>query len=376
MSIWDNPFFNDFDWHAILGDKCKKGEVIEIDPLFGAAVAFMQKNCTETLGVFRIPGSAKRAVLLRGGFTKGQKKNMAVDLSGEDVHTVASLLTNYLRTREEPLLTFALADEWIAAAGIEDASSRFTTLRELMERLPPVCHIELFLILRLLLQIDANAKVTKMGFTNLGTIFGPMICHRKDSNPATELLDMPRVSALCIDLLTHFEDIFGVSWRMPPAPVRSSPSSSGEMKLSTVSSDDLEKKKTGKKGGKGLLGGLIPHTPRKKRHTTRVDEPLAFPAEYYNNNNSLPDVDRGMKARLTIIGQHPLGTGRGRGGGKAWKISEEERKVLTRQLEAKKRELMARKRELEARKKLLEAMSDSDDEDLHFQSGPHVSFVH
>jgi len=85
---------------------------------------------------------------------------------------------------------------------------RLSRITSLIEDLPMLNHAQLYMLLNLLVKVGKNAEVTRMGFNNLGTIFGPMICRRKNSTPASDLRDVPRVSSLCIELLTRFEELF------------------------------------------------------------------------------------------------------------------------------------------------------------------------
>ncbi len=85
---------------------------------------------------------------------------------------------------------------------------RLTRYVELLHELPVPNNATLFLLLRLLVKIASNAEKTLMPPNNLGTIFGPIICRRKDSDIAQELIDIPSVSKLCIELIQRFEELF------------------------------------------------------------------------------------------------------------------------------------------------------------------------
>ncbi len=74
--------------------------------------AFVQLGLDKQ-GLFRVPGSASQVKLIKENYLKAKKK--FIELNELDVHTVCSLLTDFLRS-EEPLLTYKLAGNWIAAA--------------------------------------------------------------------------------------------------------------------------------------------------------------------------------------------------------------------------------------------------------------------
>jgi hypothetical protein len=198
----------------------------------------------DTQGLFRVPGSASQVRALKEVY---KTKKKVPDLSETDSNTVCSLLTDHLRS-EEPLLTYALASRWVQSSGtslfhdrcalsvscahacqacvavcsgaacclqfgvvslgLPDLVVRLTKYVDLINQLPLANHATLFAILRLLVLISQHAEKTLMPATNLGTIFGPMICRRLNADIAQELGDIPAVSKLCIDLITHFSQLF------------------------------------------------------------------------------------------------------------------------------------------------------------------------
>lgn len=64
-------------------------------------------------GLFRIPGSTSKVKKLKSALDAGI---ISIDEFSRDPHTVCTLLKLYLRDLPEPLLTFALYNEWIEAA--------------------------------------------------------------------------------------------------------------------------------------------------------------------------------------------------------------------------------------------------------------------
>lgn len=70
-------------------------------------VAYLQENGLDTLGIFRLSGSAERVNELREGLEKGEGLKAVASDPG-DLHAVAGLLKAFLRELPEPLLTFEL----------------------------------------------------------------------------------------------------------------------------------------------------------------------------------------------------------------------------------------------------------------------------
>lgn len=84
----------------------------EVATVIETCIAWLLHNIDEE-GLFRIPGSTSKVKKLKSSFDAG-----FVDLEEHvhDPHTVAGCLKSYLRELPEPLLTYALYPEWIAAA--------------------------------------------------------------------------------------------------------------------------------------------------------------------------------------------------------------------------------------------------------------------
>lgn len=123
-----------------------------------------------------------------------------------------------------------------------DLVVRLTKYVELINQMPVANHATLFALLRLLVMISQHSEKTLMPATNLGTIFGPMICRRLNSDITQELVDIPAVSKLCIDLITHFSQLF----------------------------DYYDLESAGAAGfGMGMLGDGFTDSPRSKKTTRR-----------------------------------------------------------------------------------------------------------
>ncbi|UYV79975.1 ARHGAP17 [Cordylochernes scorpioides] len=77
-----------------------------------ACVSYLLELGVEEEGLFRIAGSPSKMKRMKGAMDAGLF-HMLDDV--RDPHTVAGLLKTYLRQLPEPLLTYELYDEWLAA---------------------------------------------------------------------------------------------------------------------------------------------------------------------------------------------------------------------------------------------------------------------
>ncbi|KAL6056538.1 Rho GTPase activating protein 24 [Balamuthia mandrillaris] len=217
----------------ILGEKYREGMVVEVPTLFTASLLFLEQNGLDKEGIFRIPGGARAVAELRESFLSRRQRSRTDDtlqamseFKGASPYTVCSFLTNWLQT-QEPLLTFSLHTRWIQIAEAPDVVTRLTQYMVLIEALPAFNHVVLYLLFEFLLKVGKHVEETKMSFSNLGTIFGPLICRQKDSSVAQDFSIVPQVAQIAIAFLEHFDELFNAAAPQAALPA----SSSGDRRL-------------------------------------------------------------------------------------------------------------------------------------------------
>ncbi|KAM8855900.1 rho GTPase-activating protein 6 isoform 3-T3 [Spinachia spinachia] len=143
----------------------------------------------QTVGIFRVGSSKKRARQLREAFDQGSEVHLEEDQS---VHDVAALLKEFLRDMPDPLLTRELYTPFINTMLLED-SDQDAAVQLLMFLLPPCNSDTLQRLLCLLSTVAAHADDTfghdgeritgnKMTSLNLATIFGPNLLHKQKNS--------------------------------------------------------------------------------------------------------------------------------------------------------------------------------------------------
>lgn len=78
-------------------------------------ISILLNHCGEE-GLFRIPGSTSKVKKLKSAFDAHTVTREFLQEFAHDPHTVATTLKLYLRELPDPLLTYALYEEWINAA--------------------------------------------------------------------------------------------------------------------------------------------------------------------------------------------------------------------------------------------------------------------
>ncbi|KAA8899772.1 Rho GTPase activation protein [Sphaerosporella brunnea] len=103
-----------------------------------------------------------------------------------DVHSVASVLKQFLRDLPEPLLTNELYHEFIAASKIDDDISRRDSLHGLINRLPDSNYATLRLLVLHLNRVQEHSNMNRMTSENLAICFGPTLL---GSNSNSNMVD-------------------------------------------------------------------------------------------------------------------------------------------------------------------------------------------
>ena len=91
-----------------------------------------------------------------------------------DVHVLAGVLKSYLRELPDPLLTQALADEWIQAAQLPE-NDRLVVAQALLSRLPHENYENLRYLVHFLSLLSQFSEQNRMTPANIAIVIGPNI---------------------------------------------------------------------------------------------------------------------------------------------------------------------------------------------------------
>lgn len=165
-------------------------------------------------GIYRISGGSSAITAIENAFgslssnPSQDKKQMAKlndSLSG-DINAVTSALKRYLRKLPDPLIPYALYDNFIkvgknSGASAEDRCNEL--LNKVLLRLPPANRHALFLLGKHLEVVNLYSSVNRMNYKNLSVVFAPTIA--RDATGEREMTDMaPRNEATEL-LFSHFQ---------------------------------------------------------------------------------------------------------------------------------------------------------------------------
>lgn len=164
----------------------------------------------DTEGIYRVSGGSSAVAAIEAAFANlaGNDKKSAArlkDAMAGDINAVTSALKRYLRKLPDPLIPFALYDNFVrvgqnTAAPVADRCDDL--LNKVLVRLPPANRHALHLLGKHLEVVNLYSAVNRMNYKNLSVVFAPTIA--RDSTGDREMTDMgPRNEATEL-LLSHF----------------------------------------------------------------------------------------------------------------------------------------------------------------------------
>ncbi|XP_075558631.1 uncharacterized protein LOC142590420 [Dermacentor variabilis] len=240
----------------------------------GRRIALVVEKCAACLlasgmdeeGLFRITGSASKIKKLKSAFNAG-----FADMSEfeRDPHTVASVLKLYLRELPEPLMTFALYEEWMKAASVPDASARLQALWQVVNNLPQANHDNLRYVVKFLARLVGHREQNKMSSQNIAIVIAPNLVWPKEENQSQHMgvnMGIANMHSSIVDTLVNYADwFFPGEEDFSPSPTRTTaPTEGHQLTHQATTNGDVDGHLAGP--GSGLTGQSprIPHRLGKK----------------------------------------------------------------------------------------------------------------
>ena len=169
---------------------------------------FLKEEATETEGIFRVSGSAKRIKELQDIFDTPPKYGKGLDwrATGFTVHDAANILRRYLNQLPEPIVPTEWYDDFREPLKrewpLEQAIAR---MQHLVASLPPLNRQLLLYILDLLAVFASKSEVNRMTSENLSAIFQPgILTHPRDVMTPQAYRLSQEVLVFLIDNQGHF----------------------------------------------------------------------------------------------------------------------------------------------------------------------------
>lgn len=154
-------------------------------------------------GIFRLSGRVGTIRELKAQFNSGAIFTIPDDPEACGVHEATSLLKGYLAELPEPLLTTEGCVTLLSIYSSADKSSRISGYKAVLDRLPHYNKVLLKQIM-LLLQAVRKSGTSKMDASNLGSMFGPNLMARADTN----LQDILKCNSIVSEIITNSDLLF------------------------------------------------------------------------------------------------------------------------------------------------------------------------
>ncbi|KAI9300978.1 Rho GTPase activation protein, partial [Cunninghamella echinulata] len=163
--------------------------------------SYLKRNGLETIGIFRLSGSAKRVNNLQHIFDSlDDSYGLHHNWEGYSIHDVGSVLRRYFLQLPDPVIPFDFYKKFRDVM----MEQRIDAFQSLICQLPtPHQHLLLY-VLDLLRLFASNASVTRMDASNLAAVFTPGLLHHPSHNSPIEY----KISQRVIEFLIEFQSLF------------------------------------------------------------------------------------------------------------------------------------------------------------------------
>ncbi|CUM63675.1 uncharacterized protein PRCAT00001259001 [Priceomyces carsonii] len=178
-------------------------------------IAEVERRGLDMEGIYRISGGNSAIVSIETAFASLPSKPTIDDkqmlrleetLNG-DVNAITSALKRYFRKLPDPLIPFALYDDYIRAGSTPQVDKKIEFLKSrVIDKLPPANKHALYVLCKHLGLINQYSYANRMGYKNLSVVFAPTLSRAEDGQ--REINDTgPRNDSTEV-LLQYWEKIF------------------------------------------------------------------------------------------------------------------------------------------------------------------------
>ncbi|KRX85249.1 Rho GTPase-activating protein 6 [Trichinella sp. T6] len=207
-------------------DSCET-YTIELPRVIRFCVDYLRNYGMDKVGLFRVSGSSNRCRWLKQQLEMGTMEGTGTSNTETlpiTAHDVATVLKNYLRDLQDPLLTKELYLAFVTTASQQQQYENYIeNLRYLIALLPPKNSAILEYILEFLSSVaenaepvideanDASSAGNKMNAKNIATVFGPSLLRPDMTKQKPSLAHNEAVIAVVEALILHHRQLFTVT---------------------------------------------------------------------------------------------------------------------------------------------------------------------
>eukprot|EP01128_Nolandella_sp_AFSM9_P006755 TRINITY_DN3548_c0_g1_i1.p1 TRINITY_DN3548_c0_g1~~TRINITY_DN3548_c0_g1_i1.p1 ORF type:complete len:1028 (-),score=223.74 TRINITY_DN3548_c0_g1_i1:97-3084(-) len=182
----------------------------DILPFLHQCFVYIQEKGLKVTGIFRVSPPKPALDAIRAKIDRGEDPHI---MEIEEVHMVTGILKLFLRELPDPLLTFALYDEWMSA---NSEDSPVPSLKKLVDRLPAPNRVLLHRLVHICTLLLANKEHNMMTESNLAIVLCPSILYADDPDPLTMVANIQKANQVMEKLIMNFDTLFPGPLPYPP----------------------------------------------------------------------------------------------------------------------------------------------------------------
>ncbi|XP_054848672.1 rho GTPase-activating protein 17 isoform X4 [Eublepharis macularius] len=149
-----------------------------------ACVMMLLETGMKEEGLFRIAAGASKLKKLKAALDCSTSQ---LDEFYSDPHAVAGALKSYLRELPEPLMTYALYEEWTQVANVQDQDKKLQDLWRICQKLPKQNLANFRYLIKFLAKLAQCSDVNKMTPSNIAIVLGPNLLWAKNEGSLAEM---------------------------------------------------------------------------------------------------------------------------------------------------------------------------------------------
>ncbi|XP_049764071.1 rho GTPase-activating protein 44-like isoform X1 [Schistocerca cancellata] len=160
-------------------------------------------------GLFRVAAGMSKVRRMKLSLDAGLMK-LETAIEYGDPHVVAGALKCYLRELPEPLMTYKLYDEWIAASKVQNQEIRLQELWKVVQKLPTANFDNLHYLIKFLSHLSRNHALNKMTPQNIAIVIAPNLMwdSETDANTVGMNMNSANIHSSVVDSLVTYADYF------------------------------------------------------------------------------------------------------------------------------------------------------------------------
>jgi len=182
---------------------------LNIPSLVHDAIHYVRSNALQVEGIFRLSGPHEKIQRIQQAYDLVLESNPFPNQ--RDPHVVTCVLKQFLRELPEPLLTDALASDFLSVISpdkAEDDPFQLSHLKHLISKLPSINRAVLTEIMALAVDVVAYENTNKMTADNMARVLGPNLVNLDSYSAHLSMIAIQAVNEVARIMITQFEQLF------------------------------------------------------------------------------------------------------------------------------------------------------------------------